>query len=92
MRGLPAALLSFAFAGPAMAQTNERYAVTKFQDLEQSMQVLLTEGYTIVNETIGGNNLANFLLRRQDKWVTCSLHGVQQATQVVVVSRCTALN
>ena len=91
MRLLLACLAAASVAGPAMAQENAQYHVTKFQDLAQSMEALLNGGYTIVNESVAANG-ANFLLRRQDKWVTCSLKGAEQGGQVIVGSRCVALN
>lgn len=92
MRLLIACLAAASVAGPALAQENAQYHVTKFQDLAQSMEALLNGGYTIVNESVAANG-ANFLLRRQDKWVTCSLKGAEQGGgQVIVGSRCVALN
>lgn len=91
MRMLLAGLAAASVAAPAMAQDTAQYHVTKFQDLAQSMETLLNGGYTIVNESVAANG-ANFLLRHQDKWVTCSLRGAEQSGQVVVGSRCVALN
>src|SRR5579862_3784304 len=42
-------------AGPAVAQENAQYHVTKFEDLAQSMEALLNGGYTIVNESVAAN-------------------------------------
>lgn len=91
MRLLLAGLAVLSLARPALAQGNEKYRPTKFQDLDLSMQALLNEGYSIVNESVAANG-GNYLLHRQDKWITCSLAGTQQGGQVVVVSRCVALN
>ena len=91
MRLLLACLAAASVAGPAVAQENAQYHVTKFQDLAQSMEALLNGGYTIVNESVAANG-ANFLLRHQDKWVACSLKGAEQGGQVIVGSRCVALN
>lgn len=91
MRMLFLCLAALALAQPAMAQDIQQYHVTRFQDLQLSMEQLLNGGYTIVNESVAANG-ANFLLRRQEKWVTCSLKGSEQVGQVVVGSRCVALN
>ena len=77
MRMLFACLAAASVAGPAMAQENAQYHVTKFQDLGQSMEALLNGGYAIINESVAANG-ANFLLRHQDKWVTCSLKGAEK--------------
>ena len=79
-------------AGPAMAQDVHQYHVTKFQDVPLSMAVLLNSGYAIVNESIGPDGVGNYLLHRENKWVTCSLKGSEQGGRVVVGSRCVALN
>jgi hypothetical protein len=78
---------------PAMAQNAavDSYHQTKYQNLEQSMEALLDGGYTIVNLSVIPTG-ANFLLRRSDKWVICSLKGFQQSGQVAVGSLCVALN
>ncbi len=91
MRPLIASLAAACLAAPAMAQDVHAYHVTKFQDLPLSMAVLLNNGYTIVNESVGSNG-ANFLLRKNTKWVTCSLKGAEQGSRVVVGSRCVSLN
>ena len=77
---------------PAMAQdVADSYHHTKYQNLDQSMEALLDGGYTIVNLSVIPSG-ANFLLRRSDKWVICSLKGFQQGGQVAVGSLCVALN
>lgn len=91
MRMVLACLAAASVAMPARAQDTARYHVTKFQDLDQSMEALLNGGYAIVNESVAANG-ANFLLRRRDGWVTCSLKGAEQGGQVIVGSRCVALN
>lgn len=78
---------------PAMAQdvAVDSYHRTKYQNLDQSMEALLDSGYTIVNLSVIPSG-ANFLLRRGEKWVICSLKGFQQGGQVNVGSLCVALN
>jgi hypothetical protein len=93
MRMLLICLATGALAVPAMAQdaSVNSYHQTKYQNLDQSMEALLDGGYTIVNLSVIPSG-ANFLLRRSDKWVICSLKGFQQSGQVAVGSLCVALN
>ena len=93
MRMLLICLATGALAVPAMAQDAwvNSYHQTKYQNLDQSMEALLDGGYTIVNLSVIPSG-ANFLLRRSDKWVICSLKGFQQSGQVAVGSLCVALN
>jgi hypothetical protein len=93
MRLLLTCLAFATFTLPAMAQgvAVDSYHPTKYLNLDQSMQALLDSGYTIVNLSVIPSG-ANFLLRRSDKWVICSLKGFQQAGQVAVGSLCVALN
>lgn len=78
---------------PAMAQdvAVDSYHRTKYQNLDQSLQALLDSGYTIVSLSVPPSG-ANFLLRRNEKWVICSLKGFQLGGQVSVGSLCVALN
>lgn len=92
MRLLLAGLLALS-AVPGVAQERQTYHPTKFQDLAVSMEVLLNNGFSIVNESIAPDGVGNYLLRgRENKWVTCSLRGAVMNGRVVVGSRCTALN
>lgn len=93
MRMLLACLAIAALPVPAMAQdvAADSYHRTKYQNLDQSMEALLDGGYTIVSLSVPPSG-ANFLLRRGEKWVICSLKGFQQSGQVAVGSLCVALN
>ena len=93
MRMLLACLAIAALTVPAMAQdvAADSYHRTKYQNLDQSMEALLDGGYTIVSLSVPPSG-ANFLLRRSEKWVICSLKGFQQGGQVAVGSLCVALN
>ena len=92
MRTLLAGLIVLA-ALPAAAQERHPLHPTKFQDLAVSMEMLLNNGFSIVNESVGPDGAGNYLLHgRETKWVTCSLHGVELNGHVVVGSRCVALN
>jgi hypothetical protein len=89
---LLASLAVAASALPAAAQERHAYHPTKFQDLAISMEMLLNNGFAIVNEAIAPDGVGNYLLHRENKWVTCSLRGGEVNGRVVVGSRCVALN
>jgi hypothetical protein len=91
MRLLLVTLAALSLTAPAQAQETQEYHVTKFQDLALSMEALLNDGYAIVNESVAQNG-ANFLLRHENKWITCSLKGTERDGKVIVGSRCVALN
>jgi hypothetical protein len=71
---------------PAAAQTAPG-RVTLFQELDQSMEALLNEGWTITD--IAGNlGGVSYLLQKNNKWVTCQVITRREDSR----SRCMALN
>jgi hypothetical protein len=83
--GALAPVMLMLMAGASSAESVK----TKFTAVNQSLEMLLDGGWTIVTGDLGG-----LILRNGGKWVSCRITIVRSGggTPPVAISSCTALN
>lgn len=85
-----AALAALLLLGAPLAATAQQVPpgqITLFQELEQSLEALLNEGWQIV-DMAGNLGGIGYLLHKDSKWITCQVISRREDTR----SRCMAMN
>ncbi|MFC3127069.1 hypothetical protein ACFOD4_18535 [Pseudoroseomonas globiformis] len=88
MRHAALALLLLAASGPAaLAQSPPPGQVTHFQEIEQSLEALLNEGWEVTGMAGNLGGIA-YVLRKENKWITCQVITRREDSR----SRCMTMN